>query len=97
MRKDAAAAAEWLTTWPAGKSRDEAVGRLVESIRKDDPEGALTWAASMQSPHRWTQMQLALGYLNAKDPAAAERALNTLSEEDRAVLSAIERHKMELK
>ena len=91
IKQDAPAAAEWLTTWPAGRAKDKAAEALTNAIVKDDPESALTWAASIQYRSRYSLMQKALDTLIEKDPAAAERAKLTLSEEDRAVLSVIKR------
>ncbi len=91
IKQDAPAAAEWLATWPAGGAKNVAVELLTDAIVKDDPESALAWAASIQAKKRYGLMQKALDTLTAKDPAAAERAKQTLSEEDRAVLSVIKR------
>ena len=91
IKQDAPAAAEWLTTWPAGASKDEAVESLTEAIVEDDPESALTWAASLHAKERFSLMKNALETLTEKDPAAAERAMQGLSEEDRAVLSVMKR------
>lgn len=87
INQDVPAAAEWLATWPAGEFRDQAVQRLTEAMVKDDPESALAWAASIQTKRRYGLMQKALDTLTGKDPADAERAMQTLSEEDRALLS----------
>ena len=89
--KDAVGAAEWLATWPKGESRDTMVSLLASQLEKVDPESALTWAGSMQSKERYGLMQKALDTLTEKDPHAAERAMQTLSEEDRAVLTVMKR------
>ena len=91
IKQDESAAAEWLATWPAGQSKDEAVEALTGWILDDDPESALTWAASIQAKERFSLMQKALERLTVRDPAAAERAMQTLSEEDRAVLLVMKR------
>lgn len=91
--KDAAAAAEWLATWPPGESRDTMVSLLSPRIAEEDPEAGLAWAASMQSGNRYDRMQKAMDVLTAKDPAAAVRAFQSLSEDDRAVLSVMKGHK----
>ena len=91
IKQDVSAAAEWLTTWPAGSAKDGAVEELTNAIVEDDPESALTWAASIQTKRRFNLMQNALDTLAGKDPAAAERAMQTLSVEDRAVLSVMKR------
>ncbi len=92
IRKDPGAAAEWLATWPAGDIKDRAVESLVDKLVEVDPEAAVTWASSMQFALRYRSMANALNTLADKDPAAAERAFNALSEEDRTVLSAFKRH-----
>ena len=81
--RDPIAASEWLATWPAGNIKDEAVGRLVDKIYVEDPESALTWAASMEGPNRLYTMARVLQNLQIKDPIAAANVLTDMSEEDR--------------
>lgn len=91
IEKDAAAASEWLTTWPPGVFKDGAMESLTRAIVDDDPESALTWAVNIQQKNRYGLMRNALDKLTEKDPATAERAMLTLTEEDRAVLSVMKR------
>jgi hypothetical protein len=81
--QDPIAASEWLTTWPSGNPKDEAVGQLVNKIHADDPESALTWAATIEGPSRFRSMAQALQTLQIKDPIAAANVLKEMSEEDR--------------
>jgi len=81
--RDPIAASEWLATWPAGNIKDEAVGQLVNKIHADDPESALTWAASMEGNDRFRSMAQVLQTLQIKDPLAAANILADMSEEDR--------------
>ena len=81
--RDPIAASEWLATWPAGNIKDEAVGQLVNKIYVEDPESALTWAASMEGPNRLYTMARVLQTLQIKDPIAAANVLSDMSEDDR--------------
>ena len=81
--RDPIAASEWLATWPAGNIKDEAVGRLVDKIYAEDPESALTWAASMEGPNRLHTMARVLQTLQIKNPLAVANVLADMSEDDR--------------
>ena len=81
--RDPIAASEWLDTWPAGPSKDEAVGQLVNKIYAEDPESAFTWAVSIGGKNRFRSMAQALQSLQIKDPIAAANRLAGMSEEDR--------------
>ena len=96
FKNDAAATAEWLATWPSGHFKDDVEVELVDTLEKVDPEAAFTWARGMQNIHRFELMHEAISSLSTKDPAAAARALNTLSEADRRALSAMIRNNLEI-
>ena len=81
--RDPIAASEWLDTWPSGNPKDEAVGRLVDKIYAEDPESALTWAATIEGPNRFQCIAQALQTLQVKDPLAVANVLKEKSEEDR--------------
>lgn len=89
LNQDSAAASAWLATWPAGKDKDSAIMCLIDNIANEDPEAALVWAANIQSNLRFEMMITTLDKMNVKDPAAAERARQSLSESDRAKLISI--------
>lgn len=89
LERDSTAASAWLATWPAGKEKDSAIIGLINNISNEDPEAALVWAANIQSNLRFEMMITTLDKMNVKDPAAAERARQSLSESDRAKLISL--------
>jgi hypothetical protein len=85
--KDPVAASEWLATWPAGGGKDSVASYLVNRISSEDPESAFVWACSIQGEPRINSIGRAISAMKAKDPAAAEQALNGLSEGERVAVS----------
>lgn len=87
LKQDPTAASAWLTTWPDGNAKNDAIKNLVYNILEEDPEAAVKWAANLQTNDRFPMMNEALNYLATKEPSAAERARQSLSEADRAALA----------
>jgi len=89
VEKDPAAASEWLTNLPAGTARDQIAFELVKKISAEEPDSAFTWANSIKGPNRVSGLESALTALRAKDPAAADRAVQLLPDYDRAALKRL--------
>jgi hypothetical protein len=91
--KDPVSASEWLASWPQSSAKDGVASYLVNKISADDPESAFVWACSIQGEPRIGSISRALNAMKAKDPAAAEQAMNGLPESERANVRRV----MELK
>jgi hypothetical protein len=82
--RDPVSASEWLANWPQGPAKDSVASHLVEKISADDPESAFAWACSIQGEQRAASIGRALAAMKTKDPSAAEQAMNTLTDSERA-------------
>lgn len=66
-------ASTWLHDQPPGPSRDAGINGLALATFDNDPEGALTWAASISDEKtRAGSLAIGLGAWSKKDAAAAE-------------------------
>lgn len=77
--RDAKAAGEWLSTLPKGPDLDRATRAYSFKAAKQDPAGALEWAASIGNESlRAESLQVVYQTWKKEDPAAASAGLNGL-------------------
>ncbi len=78
MRIDSMAAGEWISSLPAGRTRDGASERVVHMTTNSDPGTAFEWAQSLSEDHRrFGLIHHTLTEWSAVDRPAAQQALMT--------------------
>ncbi len=78
MRIDSMAAGEWISSLPAGRTRDGASERVVHMTTHTDPSAAFDWALSISEDHRrFGLIHHTLSQWRNVDRPAARQALST--------------------
>ncbi len=77
---DIGAPGEWLNSLPASPEVDRAVAIYSSRAAREDPEGAMSWASSIQNDRlRTNMMERVAGDWKEADPTAFDTYLNTSS------------------